>query len=631
MIKKINLFDTHYILTAIIVFTVIVYIGIFNNVPYNDDFSWMRNCFKENTCHSIPGFIVDTFNFTKDQHFYRPVAEILFTGFSSVFGKTAFLYHFVSLLLHIINGILVFNVLKKIFQNRETALLGTLLFLIHPATNETTYWISGIITLVFTLFYLAALNIFLDAIENNKLSSKTMMSVVFLIILALLTKEAAITFLPIFILAYIFFKKNKSLRIWYLFAVFIGVVAGYLMIQYSVETKNYLVVEKIYKPGLHFFKNILVFHFVLLFPKEINGVYSKSWDFLFPVFLLSIIGIIVGNKKTKFMVLWYWVTLLPASFFEYQSYITSRYLYVTSIGFCGILAQFFVYLWHKFRYSKSILVVISFGLLFLVFFYSYKSFFNDLYFEAKPVRDKVIYETVKSRYPVIPDHTRLFLFNFPSLEVHLNAMMKVWDNPFADVYTSFDLRKMEPGSIILVDLPDKIYDLTHKFNRDNREIIFGEETTMLFLKRGWTRNVTDTENNVNFNWIKALEAVSRAPVWERNWYELTLKIKYVPKFQYQIGNLIIRMNDQIIYTLELAPGWHEYNVRISKYSVRDGDNEISFIIGKQLKNEPEKLGIPIAHPGDIGLAYLKFTPVKPTLEESRLSIKKEKPRPLLPK
>jgi len=622
-------------LSIIVLYTIVVYAGMLNNVPFNDDFSWMRNLYREGIFTSVGDQLDFSFNFTKKTHFFRPIPEILFSIMSAVFGSYALYYYIVSLVLHIINGLLVYVFINKLTESDAAALLAAFLFLIHPGINEAVYWISGIITLVFTLFSLIILIIFMDGIRKNNLSLRNTVFIVGLTVLALLTKETAITILPVLMLTWFFFKEKNSykLNLKYLFLSLVAVIAVYMFIQYIVETRNYLVVDKIYQPGFHFFKNILVFHFVLLFPIQVNSVWSKAWIYLGPTLALTITGLIFGDRKIKYFVVWCWITLLPASFFNYHVYITSRYLYLASIGFCGIIAYVFFLFWNRLKTSKTGMVILLIPFVISVFCYSYKTFYNDLYFEAKAKKFEFIYDVIKERYPEIPDHTNIFLFGFPTLDVHMNAMMKVWDNPTLHVYTRLDYEKIHPGSIILAYRGTLIEDVTGMIVRDNREINFGTDATGLFIKKGFTRNVYSRDENLKFTWLRGDISVCQAPIWEQSRYNLKLKLKYVSPSEYQVGDLEVKVNNNSIGILRLAQGWDDYEIQVPRNVTKYGYNEMSM----KLLNDSENsmVGdtanpIKIKHKTNVGIASLKFIHIRPVKGESAPAFPVKRPVRALP-
>jgi len=68
---------------------------------------------------------------------------ILMSIIVQTFGIKSSVFHITSILFHMINGILVFTLLNILFEKR-ISIIGTLLFLAHPANTEAISWHAGI-------------------------------------------------------------------------------------------------------------------------------------------------------------------------------------------------------------------------------------------------------------------------------------------------------------------------------------------------------------------------------------------------------------------------------------------------------------------------------------------------------
>ena len=76
--------------------------------------------------------------------YYRPVLEILYRFEYHFFGPHPFGFHLFNILVHIINGLLLFGLLQKLGLREAVAWVVALLFLIHPVQTEAVSCISGI-------------------------------------------------------------------------------------------------------------------------------------------------------------------------------------------------------------------------------------------------------------------------------------------------------------------------------------------------------------------------------------------------------------------------------------------------------------------------------------------------------
>jgi hypothetical protein len=64
-----------------------------------------------------------------------------------IFGESSSAFHVQSIIMHMINGVLVFSLLRILFDKR-ISIIGTFLFLAHPANTEAVSWHAGQIYVV---------------------------------------------------------------------------------------------------------------------------------------------------------------------------------------------------------------------------------------------------------------------------------------------------------------------------------------------------------------------------------------------------------------------------------------------------------------------------------------------------
>ncbi|MEK9157917.1 MAG: hypothetical protein AAB638_01900, partial [Patescibacteria group bacterium] len=76
-------------------------------------------------------------------NYYRPFLFLTFLGNYVISDSSPVLYHVVSNLIHIGNGILIFYLLSRWLSNKRIAFLVALIFIIHPLQTEAVSYISG--------------------------------------------------------------------------------------------------------------------------------------------------------------------------------------------------------------------------------------------------------------------------------------------------------------------------------------------------------------------------------------------------------------------------------------------------------------------------------------------------------
>lgn len=129
-----------------------------------------------------------------------------------VFKKSAILYHFFNLVLHLINTTFVFLILKTIFTNhnlinRLFTILLTLIWSAHPVISESVLLSTNVGA---NLSYIAFFALFYDFIKNkekNKTSLKRKIILPFYFLMPMLLNEYIIA-LPLALFAYSFIKSN---------------------------------------------------------------------------------------------------------------------------------------------------------------------------------------------------------------------------------------------------------------------------------------------------------------------------------------------------------------------------------------------------------------------------------------
>lgn len=128
---------------------------------------------------------------------YRPMTTLSHALVHSVAGLWPTAHHLANLLLHILNGWLVYRLVVRYLGDRRVALLTALLFIAHPVRVEVVSQVHGRTELLQATFFFGAWILFLDSNTNpvRRLSSW------FLYAAALLSKDNAVVFVGVVALA----------------------------------------------------------------------------------------------------------------------------------------------------------------------------------------------------------------------------------------------------------------------------------------------------------------------------------------------------------------------------------------------------------------------------------------------
>lgn len=332
---------------------------------------------------------------------YRPLSMVMFNIEYALFGQSPFVGHLMNVLWYLLNGVLLFLVLHKLFPKNwesnsivQLSLLVSLLWLFHPIHTEVVANIKGRDEIMAFCGELLTLFFLLQWLENKKMS--LLLSMAGSYFLALLAKENAITWLAIFPLSIYFFKKAQLKQALPAFGLLFAVGLVWLGIRYQVvgggisnvadnlmndpfldSTNSEKYATIVLTLGkyiqLLFFPHPLTYDY---YPKHIPIVGWNNPQVILTIFLYLalVVGAVIGFLKQKlygFSILLFFVTLSIASnlLFPIGAFMNERFVYVSSLGFCLVLGQFLVFgipsFINKVKQQKqvfSVLIVLIFSL-----------------------------------------------------------------------------------------------------------------------------------------------------------------------------------------------------------------------------------------------------------------------------
>lgn len=306
---------------------------------------------------------------------YRPLSMVLFNIEYALFGENPFFSHLMNVLFYILNGILLFMVLKKLLPEKQIpdgfislALLVSLLWFFHPIHTEVVANVKGRDEIMAFCGELLVLLLLLKFINLKKTIYLIGIGVFYFF--TLLAKENAITWLAIFPLTIYFFKPDKFKKAIPAFGVIFLMAICWFYLRYQVVgggisnvADNLMndpflestVYEKyatiVYTLGkyiqLLFFPHPLTYDY---YPKHIPIVDWKNPMVLTTllIYLFLIIIAVKGFFKkhiTAFGILFFIITLSIASnlIFPIGAFMNERFVYVSSFGFSLILGYYLIY------------------------------------------------------------------------------------------------------------------------------------------------------------------------------------------------------------------------------------------------------------------------------------------------
>ena len=333
-------------------------LGDFCFVDDIEDINWALN-------NSSPQLKDILFSANKYRRF---LSQVLFYWFHDVFGAQAVHFHLANVLFHLLNGLLVYFLVKQLLHEDGgtlwPGLLAASFFLLHPNNVEAVAWIAGRNATIATLFVLFALNCHIRAQKDLK-DWRLWVAGLFYFF-SVLTYEIGLALLFFIVLLDLHERSeggilqaaHNSYRAWLpysvgilyfilpnLFAFFVGS---------GKESQLYLAVAGVvHAPS----------HKVLLNPIIGLGFYLKKmffpWPLSFhiarvvktPYFLVGLAFLVLlgyGIKKRRWEVLWglgFLCGLLPVLYLTVRPFswtpLAERYSYLASVFFAIFVGLFY--------------------------------------------------------------------------------------------------------------------------------------------------------------------------------------------------------------------------------------------------------------------------------------------------
>ena len=283
---------------------------------------------------------------------YSPLVLVSWALNHAIHGFTPFGYHFLNLIIHLINTSLVLLLIRKLGGNAFVSIGAALLFGIHPLNVEAVAWVTGRKDVLYVCFALLSLVTYADYISHNRSSFRFLLLSLCFFFFALLSKATAVV-LPV-VLLLIDFKYGHSLNKrsfaekipYFSLALMFGALAVYAQSQTpalsALEDSNLLqpVLSAGYAHLLYFLKVIVPFKLAAFHPYPPSGSITVVLSVLGLVAWLLAMGggiFLIRHDKTKlagFGLLFFLIGILPVSQIipVGSAIIADRYVYMPYIG-----------------------------------------------------------------------------------------------------------------------------------------------------------------------------------------------------------------------------------------------------------------------------------------------------------
>ena len=310
---------------------------------------------------------------------YRPLSLATFAAEIGIFGKDnpnlIHVSHFVNILLYGVTGILLYRILLGLFPVKEggrwyfgVPFLASALFVLHPLHSECVANIKGRDEILALLGGLAALYATLKYFDTQR-TLWMILSGVFLL-LGVLAKENALTFIAVIPLTVLFFTnvsggRNVSASLPLLLAGLLFILLRYKALGYMLNHGNDTVdlmnnpflgmtggerIATIFLTLGWYVKLLFVPHPLThdYYPYHVPKVNWSDWRALLSLALYVGMGVwavlnLKNRKVPAYTILFYLFTLSIVSnlFVSVGTFMNERFLYMPSVGFCILIGWFF--------------------------------------------------------------------------------------------------------------------------------------------------------------------------------------------------------------------------------------------------------------------------------------------------
>jgi hypothetical protein len=187
---------------AIILLTILAYLPVMRGGFFWDDYGLIT----ENPLIKEPHGLY-RFWCTMEAPDYYPLTSSFFWLQWRLWGNHASGYHIVNILLHAVDAVLLWQVLRRL--SIPGAWLAALIFALHPVNAATVGWISEQKNTLAMLFYVVAILFYLEFDEEHHRRSYVLSLVAFA--LALLSKSAMVM-LPVVLLLCVWWRRGQVER-----------------------------------------------------------------------------------------------------------------------------------------------------------------------------------------------------------------------------------------------------------------------------------------------------------------------------------------------------------------------------------------------------------------------------------
>lgn len=361
---------------ASIIFFILAFL-VYGNTLLNgfvyDDFNYIANNPQVHGLNLAVLFGKNLFNMAGQ---YRPISATYQALLYTLFGNTAFPYHLLQIVMHVVIVIMLFILFQKFF-GKTLSLILSVIFLVHPMNTEAISYIASAQDPLFNLFGLGAVLLFIKDCRG-----KNIIFISVLLLLSILTKEEGIVYILLIIFYSVIYSHKNLLRsivvgfsvvsVYLLTRIFIGQIYFTTRILGPIASLN--LPERLVNIPMIIWHYISTFFFPATLAVDHQWIITSATfsTFYFPliieVFLFSVItclGIYIYKRNHTrfhafiFFLFWFLLGLAPhLQIFPLDFTVTDRWFYFPMAGLLGFFGVMYTSLSNKLKIPSIFTFVI---------------------------------------------------------------------------------------------------------------------------------------------------------------------------------------------------------------------------------------------------------------------------------
>jgi len=295
---------------------------------------------------------------------YVPIPWVILLILKYFFKTNPFPYHFLVLIIHIVNVLLVKKISALFFKRKIWQFICALLFSVFFANYEVVFWITGIFIALSFTFYLLCFSYFAKLLKNSNFKNFLLFNLFFC--LSILSHEYGLTVL-IFCLGFMLYKSKINFKLLFPPALIFSIVS--LIKAANINSSLLANSSNPRRFAVSLFNFITYAGFPNPFYWEILYIFKKNilvvsvFTLMTLIFSVLLIKKIINNKLVVYQIS---VIILSGILFSLTSWTQMRYFYYFAFPSSIIWVCIFSKFKNKLLLKLSLILFIAPQIIFLM-------------------------------------------------------------------------------------------------------------------------------------------------------------------------------------------------------------------------------------------------------------------------